>query len=200
MSSVRKYLSNAEKNFSAKNYEKALFYYSLALQEDFGNVDANVGIRLCDLAYEMEGEAQALYDYYMIAKDEKDSNAGENLKIIVDSIDNVMSATSEMISRPMLEAIDYDSSILYDDFLKIVEQRGSFKRAFEDIMFSTKVVISDTKDFIGFVEGLVNSGFSDMALNYLESASVVFPTSEKIRELFDKISKTKQIETQITEK
>ena len=53
--SVKKYLSSAERNFSAKDYEKALFYYSLALQEDSQNSDAKVGIRLCDLAYEMEG-------------------------------------------------------------------------------------------------------------------------------------------------
>lgn len=200
MSSIRRYLSSAEKNFSVKNYEKALFFYSLALQEDAANVDAKVGVRLCDLAYEMEGEAQALYDYYMIAKDEKDSNAGENLKIIVDSIDNVMSATSEMLTRPMLEAINYDSSIMYDDFKKIVIGRGGFRRAFEDIMFSTKVVITDTKDFIDFIEDLVTYGFCDMALNYLESASAVFPSSEKIRELFDKISLKEAVETKTTEK
>jgi len=200
MNNVRKYLSSAEKNFSAKKYDKALFYYSLALQEDSQNIDAKVGVRLCDLAYDMEGEAQALYDYYMIAKDEKDSNAGENLKTIVDSIDIAMNATSELITKPMLEAIDYDSSILYEDFQKFVIERGDFKLAFEDIMFSTKVVISNTKDFIDFVEHLVSFGFCDMALNYLESASVIFPSSEKIRELFNKISKTSQIEAKISDK
>ena len=200
MSSIKKYLSSAERNFSAKNYERALFFYSLALQEDSLNTDAKVGIRLCDLAYEMEGEAHALYDYYMIAKDEKDSNAGENLKIIVDSIDNVMSATSEMITRPMLEAINYDSSIMYEDFQKIIHDRGGFKRAFEDIMFSTKVVITDAKDFIDFIENLVSYGFSDMALNYLESASAIFPSSEKIRELFDKLSLKESVETKANHK
>ncbi len=198
--SVKKYLSSAERNFSAKDYEKALFYYSLALQEDSQNSDAKVGIRLCDLAYEMEGEAQALYDYYMIAKGEKDSNASENLKTIIESIDSVMSATSELISRPMFEAMDYDSSILYEDFIAVVHDRGDFKRAFEDIMFSTKVIISNTRDFIEFVENLVSYGFSDMALNYLESASAVFPSSEKIRELFDKISQKASVETKTTEK
>lgn len=198
--SIKKYLSNAERNFSAKNYQKALFYYSLVLQEDGQNADARVGIRLCDLAYEMEGEAHALYDYYMIAKEEKDSHAGENLKIIVDSIDSVMSATSEMLTKPLLEAIEYDSSISYEDFLHIVLDRGGFKTAFEDIMFSTKVIISDTKDLIDFIENLVNNGFSDMALNYLESASAIFPSSEKIRQLFDKISQKESIEAKTTEK
>jgi len=197
---LKKYIQSAERNFNAKNYDKALFYYSLALQEDPINTDAKVGVKLCDLAFEMEGEAHALFDYYLISKDDGQADAGENLGKIIDSIDTVMSVTSEMMAKPFLEALEYDNSISYEDFEKIVKDRENFKTAFEDIMFSTKVIISDPKDFIEFIENLVSFGFNDMAINYLESASVMFPSSEKIRELFNKISQNEHLEATVTQK
>ena len=197
---LKKYIKTAERNFNAKSYEQALFYYSLALQEDPNNADAKVGVKLCDLAFDMEGEAHALFDYYIISKDGGSLDAGENLGKIIDSIDTVMSATSEMMTKPFIEALEYDNSIAYEDFEKIIKDRKNFKTAFEDIMFSTKVIISDPKDFIDFVENLVSFGFNDMAINYLESASAMFPSSEKIRELFNKISQNEHLEATTSHK
>ncbi len=196
----KKHLDAAEKMFLAKNYEKALFNYALARSEHPDSQDVRVGILLCDLAYEMENEAQALFDYYMIAKKENADNAAELLEKIIFSIDGVLSATSEMITPTLKEKLDYESAISYDDFQAIVKDRGNFKRAFEDIMFSTRVVISDKKDFINFLENLVGNGFDDMALNYLESASAIFPSNKKIRELFDKLSKVEQVEAKTPKK
>jgi tetratricopeptide (TPR) repeat protein len=197
---LKRYIQTAERNFNAKIYDQALFYYSLALQEDPVNTDAKVGVKLCDLAFDMEGEAHALFDYYLISKDSGGTEACETLGKIIDSIDTVVSATSEMMTRPFLEAMEYDNSIAYEDFEKIVKDRENFRRAFEDIMFSTKVIISNPRDFISFVENLVSFGFNDMAINYLESASAMFPSSEKIRELFNKISQNERHEASVTQK
>lgn len=196
----KKHLDMAEKLFLSKSYEKSLFYYSLARAEHPDSQDVRVGILLCDLAYEMENEAQALFDYYMIAKKENAENAAELLEKIIFSIDGVLSATSEMLMPPLKDRVDYESAISYEDFQLIIKDRGSFKRAFEDIMFSTRVVISEKKDFINFLESLVSNGFNDMALNYLESASAIFPSNKKIRDLFDKLSGIEQVETKTPKK
>ena len=42
------HLESAEKHFAAKNYEKALFEYSLARAEDPTRQDVRVVILLCD--------------------------------------------------------------------------------------------------------------------------------------------------------
>ena len=196
----KKHIETAERFFVSKNYEQALFYYSLARQEDTQSQDVKVGVLLCDLAYEMENEAHSLFDYYIIAKKENAENAAELLEKIIFSIDGALSATAELLMPPLKDRLDYENAISYDDFQKIVEKRGEFKRAFEDIMFSTRVVISDKKDFISFLDSLVTNGFNDMALNYLESASAIFPSSKKIRDLFDKLNQKESIEIKTPKK
>ncbi len=47
-------------------------------------------------------------------------------------------------------------------------QRGSFRVAFEDIMFSTKVAIENKEDFYDFVTKLIDNGFENTAYTYLE--------------------------------
>ncbi|MCI4399284.1 MAG: hypothetical protein JHC37_01865 [Campylobacteraceae bacterium] len=196
----KKHLESAEKYFIAKNYEKALFEYSLARHENPDSKDVKIGILLCDLAYEMENEAHSLFDYYMIAKKESAENAAELLEKIILSIDGALSATAELLTTPLKDRLDYENAISYDDFLKIVEKRGDFKRAFEDIMFSTRVVISEKKDFISFLESLVANGFNEMAMNYLESASAIFPSNKKIRDLFDKLNRKETVEAKTPKK
>ncbi len=194
------YIDTAEKLFTTRNYEKALFYYSLAREREPQSQDVRVGILLCDLAYEMEGEAHSLFDYYVIAKKENSENAVELIEKIIFSIDGALSATAEILMPTLLDRIQYENAISYQDFQSIVEKRGEFKRAFEDIMFSTRVVISEKRDFISFLDDLVTNGFNEMALNYLESASAIFPSSKKIRDLFDKIHQKDLIETKTPKK
>jgi len=196
----KKHLDAAEKFFVLKDYDKALFHYSLARAEDASSQDVKVGVLLCDMAYEMENEAHSLFDYYMIAKKENAESAAELLEKIILSIDGALSATAEILMPAIKDRIDYENAISYEDFQNIVKERGNFKRAFEDIMFSTRVIISDKKDFISFLDSLVTNGFNDMALNYLESASAIFPSSKKIRDLFDKLNRKEPVEAKTPKK
>ncbi len=190
----------AERFFVSKEYEKALFHYSLARAEDQSSQDVRVGILLCDMAYEMESEAHSLFDYYVIAKKESAENAAELLEKIIFSIDGALSATAEILMPAIKDRVDYENAISYEDFQNIVKERGEFRRAFEDIMFSTRVIISEKKDFISFLDSLVTNGFNDMALNYLESASSIFPSNKKIRDLFDKLNQKESLEAKTPKK
>ncbi|HIP29122.1 MAG TPA: hypothetical protein EYG82_08115, partial [Sulfurovum sp.] len=92
---------------------------------------------------------------------------------------------------PVEEQIDYSDGIRYSDFLILVEDRGSFKLAFEDIMFSTKVVITNKDDFIDFVTKLGQEGFDEMALRYLDATSHLFGNDQDILVLYSVIKGSK---------
>jgi len=81
--------------------------------------------------------------------------------------------------------IEYADGIRYSDFLTLVESRESFKKAFEDIMFSTKVVISDKDEFIDFVTKLSQEGFDEMALGYLDATSHLFGNDQDVLALYN---------------
>ena len=83
--------------------------------------------------------------------------------------------------------INAENGIKYEDFMSLIQSRGSFKEAFEDIMFSTKVIISRKEDFVDFLSKLMENGFVEISLNYLESAVTLFPNDEQLLTLIKKV-------------
>ncbi len=189
---AKKHLAQAESAFLERDYGKALFHYSIALQHDPSSEDAKVGTLLCDLADDMEAEAYALFDYYIIAKREQPDKAKELVQKLLNSIDGAMSAISTILTPAFENKIELENAISYEDFLKSVKQRGDFKKAFEDVMFSTRVIISEKKEFIDFLNKLIENDFYDMAYAYIESAINIFPNDKQVRELITKIKSAKK--------
>ena len=181
---LKKFFKEANRAFLNQDYKKALFYYSLILKQDPDNKEARIGALLSDLANEESDEATVLYDYYQSLKKEKNSDAEKIIEDIINSHDLTVEQISKFITE---EDNEIEEGISYSDFKKHIENRGSFKRAFEDIMFSTKVIIYEKKDFLDFLEDLIENGFEEMALSYLEDATVLYPADTKIREIFEKI-------------
>ena len=87
------------------------------------------------------------------------------------------------------EYFEEQDAISYEDFKRAVYKDGSFKKVFENIMFSTKVMISNKDDFLEFLGNLIKNDFIDMSINYLESAAVMFGGDERIDQLFKEIQK-----------
>jgi len=170
-------------SFYKKDYSLALFYFSLALQEDPESEDARLGAILTDMASEKETEAEALFEYYLLSKE----NGKENIEDIINLVGSSAESIYGLIEKKELQyAIDEENGIEYEDFKELIKQRGSFKKAFEDIMFSTKVLISKKEDFVDFLEKLIDNGFTEMSLNYLESAINIFPNDKKLLNLVDR--------------
>jgi len=170
-------------SFYKKDYSLALFYFSLALQEEPESDDARLGAILTDMASEKETEAEALFEYYLLSKE----NGKENIEDIINLVDSSAESIYGLIEKKELQyAIDEENGIEYEDFKELIKQRGSFKKAFEDIMFSTKVLISKKDDFVDFLEKLIDNGFTEMSLNYLESAMNIFPNDKKLLNLVDR--------------
>jgi tetratricopeptide (TPR) repeat protein len=176
-------LQRAEHEFLQGNYAKALRSYGLILK-DYPTLDeARIGVYLSDLGIESEEEAQALFDYYQMIKSEKE-NAVDIIDGIIENLDSSKHKLQELLVEPIEEQIEYSDGIRYSDFLLLVKSRGSFKKTFEDIMFSTKVVITNKDEFIDFVTQLANEGFDEMALGYLDASSSLFGNDQDILALY----------------
>jgi hypothetical protein len=180
-------LQRAEGEFLSGEFSSALRDYGLLLK-DYPTLDeAKVGVYLSDLGIESSEEAQALFDYYQAIKDEKE-NAVEIIDSLIRSLDDSKDVLKELLVDPLQEQIEYSDGIRYSDFLELVEQRGSFKKTFEDIMFSTKVIISNKDEFIDFVKKLTAEGFDEMALSYLDASSSLFGNDQDILTLYTLIA------------
>lgn len=176
-------LKRAESEFLQGDYAKALRSYGLILR-DYPTLDeARIGVYLSDLGIESEEEAQALFDYYQMIKGEKE-NAADIIDGLIENLDSSKHKLQELLVEPLEEQIEYGDGIRYSDFLELVKRRGSFKKTFEDIMFSTKVVITNKDEFIDFVTQLANEGFDEMALGYLDASSSLFGNDQDILALY----------------
>lgn len=176
-------LQRAEHEFLKGDYANALRSYGLILK-DYPTLDeARVGVVLSDLGSDSEEEAQALFDYYQMIKSEKE-NAVDIIDGLIENLDSTKHKLQELLVTPWEEEVEYSDGIRYSDFLALVESRGSFKKTFEDIMFSTKVVITDKEEFIDFVRKLADEGFDEMALGYLDASVNLFGNDQDILALY----------------
>jgi len=180
-------LLRAEHEFLKGDYANALRSYGLILK-DYPTLDeAKIGVYLSDLGVESEEEAQALFDYYQLIKMEKE-NAVDIIDGLIENLDSSKQMIQELLVDPVEEQVEYGDGIRYSDFLDLVKSRGSFKKTFEDIMFSTKVVITNKDEFIDFVTQLSNEGFDEMALGYLDASSHLFGNDQDVLALYHVVS------------
>jgi len=176
-------LQRAEDAFLKGDYANALRSYGLILK-DYPTLDeARVGVVLSDLGIDSEEEAQALFDYYQMIKGEKE-NAVDIIDGLIETLDSSKHKLQELLVAPWEEQVEYSDGIRYSDFLELVKSRGSFKKTFEDIMFSTKVVITNKDEFIDFVTQLAREGFDEMALGYLDASVNLFGNDQDILALY----------------
>ena len=180
-------LERAEGEFLNGDFRNALRSYGLILKDHPTLDEAKIGVYLSDLGIESEEEAQALFDYYQVIKSEK-SNAVDIIDGLIDSLDSSKKQIHKLLMDPLEEQVEYGDGIRYSDFLVLIESRGSFREAFEDIMFSTKVVITDKDEFIDFVTQLAKEGFDEMALGYLDATTSLFGDDQDVLALYNVVN------------
>ena len=197
MQTISKYktLSKAKENFSSQNYEEAMKQFASVLQTFPNSTEAYNGVILSEMALSGEGGAEALFDYYEILKDENSEEADKIMNDLLKSMDNSLEQLNEIFSDPLLDKLELEDGILYDDFKRIIDDGGEFKETFENIMFSSKVIITQKDDFLDFLDNLIEYNFTEMALSYLENALSVYPGDERLAKLLKKLlEKGKNIE------
>ncbi len=183
-----KTLQEANDKFSKQEYAKALFDYALVLKEDPNNKEAYNGAILAEMAMSGEEAAAALFDYYAVLRKEDKEDADEIMNEIIESMDGTMETLSQLLEEPLNEKLESENGILYADFRLLVKDSGDFKTTFENIMFSTRVIITAKSDFIDFLDQLLHNDFKEMGLSYLESALKTYPNDEKLHRLLEELA------------
>jgi len=160
-------LQRAEEQFLRKDYTNALKIYGLLLNDDPKLKEAKVGAFLSDLGMDSDADAQALFDYYQVIKD---TNTDAD-KVISDLMQMIY--TTRVVVQQVFgnhnNSVGFEDGISYDEFVGLVEQRGDFVEVFEDVLFSTKVIIDKREEFIDFMHRLIDAQYYDMVLGYLDT-------------------------------
>lgn len=196
MANISKFktLSQAKDSFSQADYKNALDKFAYVLEKFPNSKEAYNGVILSEMAMSGEGGAEALFDYYEVLKEEDQEAADTIMGDILQSMDGTLEKLGEIFAEPLRQRVELEDGILYQDFKSILDSGEDFKDTFENIMFSTKVIITQKEDFIDFLDNLIDHDYKNMALTYLENALGVYPTDESLRKLLKKLAKGKIIE------
>ncbi|SFV59963.1 FIG00469423: hypothetical protein [hydrothermal vent metagenome] len=197
MSSISKYkiLSEAKNYFSQSDYKKALEKFATVLQNYPNSKEAYNGVILSEMALSGEGGAEALFDYYEVLKSQDKESADEIMREILENMDGTLEELNKILTEPLRNRLEAEDGILYEDFMQILKENGNdFKKVFDNIMFSTKVIITQKEDFLEFLDMLIENGYNEMALNYLENALTLYPTDSALSALIEKLAKRLDIE------
>lgn len=172
------YKKIAIKNFKKANYDDAMRYFSLAYEISKDD-DLLFYIDLCAFAKSSPDEANMLFEMFYVK---------QKAKIADDGLSQFLTFLQNRHFKN--DAIEEQDAITYEDFLNAVK-KGDFKSVFENIMFSTKVMISNKDDFLDFISKLIKHDFLDISMSYLESAATMFSGDERIKRLLNELLKRK---------
>ena len=184
-------LNEANSFFTQKEFNKALFLYSQLSSNFPKNKEYPIYALFCDIASEDEEKAISLYDYFAIIKDENLEEAIRYVEDMINAYDGDIDKMMEVLKELSTSTVESLDAIRYVDFKNLIESRGSFRIAFEDIMFSTKVAIENKDDFFDFVTKLIDNDFNSTAYTYLDGFNEYFSYDKEIEKLYKKLEEKK---------
>lgn len=187
MDNPNKILKQGHSFFTAKQYDKAMFLYAQVLSRDPSNKEYQLYPIFCDIATENEDKGQYLLDYFTIALKEDSKTAIKDVSNIISAYDGDNDQMMSILRDFSLQTTESLDAIKYEDFETLIKQRGSFKIAFQDIMFSTKVAITSKNEFYEFVNQLIDNDFKKTAYHYLDGFNEYFKFDKEIIKLYDKL-------------
>jgi len=184
-------LNEANSLFVQKRFDEALFLYSQLSSNFPQNKEYPIYALFCDIATEDVQKAISLYDYFSVVKEENLEEAIRYVEDVINAYDGDIDKMMEMLKDLSNSTVESLDAIKYEDFKKLIESRGSFRIAFEDIMFSTKVAIENKDDFFDFVTKLIDNDFNTTAYSYLDGFNEYFSYDKEIEKLYKKLEEKK---------
>jgi tetratricopeptide (TPR) repeat protein len=184
-------LNEANSFFTQKKFNKAMFLYSQLSSNFPQNKEYPIYALFCDIASEDEEKAISLYDYFTIVKDENLDEAIRYVEDVINAYDGDIDKMMDILKELSSSTVESLDAIRYEDFKKLIDSRGSFRVAFEDIMFSTKVAIENKDDFFDFVTKLIDNDFNTTAYTYLDGFNEYFSYDKEIERLYKKLEEKK---------
>ena len=189
MHNIEKVLEQAHTFFSQKEYDKALFLYSQVASLYPTNIEYQLYCIFCDVSYENDEKAQNLFEYFSVSKDLDFDDAVKFVQETLDTYDNENDKMINLLKDISNTSVESLNAIEYKDFMELVDDRGSFKEAYQDIMFSTKVAISSKDDLVDFIDKLIENNFNDTAYTYLDGFNEFFSYDKDLINLYEKLGK-----------
>ncbi len=166
---------DAQRLFLNGEYRGAIALYTEVLQKEPYDLEAKVCLMISDMALDDETGAQTLYELYQNALKHQIEHLDTAFEALLKEGGVVVDAVGSELTFEDLMREGLEEYITYKEFQTFVRGRDSFKRAFEDLIFSGKIVIDTKEDFIEFISKLLENGFTNTAFNYLESAIELYP-------------------------
>lgn len=194
LTNLSKTLVQANNFFLAGQYTDAIREYSFVLEANPMSKEAYNGAILADMAIGGENGAEALFDYYAILRGEDAEQADIVISEILETMDGTLDQLGSLFDDTMKQRMAYEDGIMYKEFKELVQDENDFNRIFENIMFSTRVIITEKEDFVDFLDNLIDHGYKEMALGYLESALGVYPNDKQLRNLLRRLAKGNTLE------
>ncbi|MEA2019806.1 MAG: hypothetical protein U9N59_15310 [Campylobacterota bacterium] len=189
MVKIDELLKQAHSLFTAKQYDKALFLYSQVITSYPTNKEYQTYCLLCDIGHESDEKAQGLFDYFIVAKDENFDEAFKYVTDVVNAFDGDNEKMMGLLKDISHTSVETLNAIEYKDFMELVQSRGSFTQAYQDIMFSTKVAITTKEDLVDFINKLIDNNFNKTAYNYLDGFNEFFSYDEDLTQLYEKLER-----------
>jgi hypothetical protein len=185
--SIKQLIQKAHGFFVARQYDKALFLYAQASSTEHTNLEYQIYSLLCDIGSEDDMRAQELFDYFLIQKDLNLTQAVEHVTNNINAFDGDQDLIFKMLKDISIQNSESIEAIEYKDFLELEDARGSFRVAYEDIMFSTKVTIYSKDDLVDFINKLIENGFDTTAYTYLDGFNEIFSYDKDLTALYEKL-------------
>ncbi|MEA3512329.1 MAG: hypothetical protein U9R37_01910 [Campylobacterota bacterium] len=187
MAKFDKLLKQAHSYFTAEQYDKALFLYSQIVSQEPKNIEYQLYCILCDMGYDNSEKAQGLFDYFTISKDNNFDEAVEYIENFINAYDGDNEKMMNLLKDISDTNIDALNAIKYEDFMELVNTRGSFTEAYQDIMFSTKVAITTKDELVDFINNLIDNNFNSTAYSYLDGFNEYFSYDKEVTKLYEKL-------------
>lgn len=132
-------------------------------------------IELCDIAKDNPSDALTLFEIYF---DPAQNDCADGINEIID----IMQSSAQESAMEL----ESQNAITYADFKNLLNQ-NDFKRVFESILFCTKIIITHKDELFELVDSLVDNGYADIGLKYLESSAKLFMGDERMDIMLKKI-------------
>ena len=171
--SLQNYKKIGIEHFYKGDFQTAKMYFSLAYEKRKNKRLLNF-ISLCDLALKNPREASLLFEFYL--DNYKMPDVDKDFEGILNSFE----------SESIREEFEGVFALNYRDFLKSEENLG-FQKSFENVILGTKLIIDDREDFLDFLEKLLENGYKEMILSYIESLSPHFWDNDRFIKLQEKL-------------
>ncbi|PAF46779.1 histidine kinase [Helicobacter sp. 12S02634-8] len=185
----RTFIYKGFKAFSNGAYQNALFFFSQALFLDKDDLNAKIGLLLADIAMDFPKEAYGFYELYqnLLNSQPRAARAKVQHQILdlIKSFDSNLNKLSDLFYDEDSIKADSIDGILYKDFKKLTKNKN-FKKTFQSLMFSTKIIFTNKNDFYDFLELLIENDLYEMSISYIENIQNLTFYDNKINKILQK--------------